>query len=728
MFTHLQIRNKLLLSYSMVFILSMSLGCALIYTIVRNNIANTIEHELKNTTTAILNLVETSAAVSIKNYLRSAAEKNFDIITYYHNQFLSGALPEKTAQKRATDILLSQQIGKSGYIYCLDSDGTVVIHPQIALLDTNVSEFEFVKKQLLRKKGYIEYNWQNPGEDKMRPKALYMLHFKPWDWIISVTCYRKEFKGLVNVDDFKKSVLDIRFAKTGYSFVIDGKGNAVIHPKIQGVNILKAQELPNEFLEEMLLKKTGEMKYQWKNPGEEKARLKLSLYNYLPAYDWIVASSSYMEEIYEPLTLIRNLILAIFCITILMVLILTFTLSASITKPLQTLMLYFEQASSGDFSLRMSKASNDEIGKLATYFNRFMRQLEEYDKKLQKEIGDRKEVEEILRESEERYRSIMEAAADPIIIYDMTGRVIYFNPAFEELFGWPLAICKGKKMDHFVPNENWEETYDMIDTIARGVSLASTETKRFTKSGDIRNVSISGAAYLDRNQQLAGSVIILRDITEKKRLTKRLLDIGDTVRQDIGQDLHDDLCPHLIGISGLATVLQANLEKNHEKNADLAKQIVIYIEEAIDKSKTLSRGLCPVHLVSHGLQSALNDISQRAEFSKNLSCSFVGDDNLVIPDNLVATHLYYIAQEAVNNSVKHSRATNIDMSLSQKNGYIHLMVSDNGQGIQQQDLRDGMGMQIMKYRVNVIGAFLEIITHPGKGTEIHVTMKVPPTL
>ena len=85
--------------------------------------------------------------------------------------------------------------------------------------------------------------------------------------------------------------------------------------------------------------------------------------------------------------------------------------------------------------------------------------------------------------------------------------------------------------------------------------LPITETRR-NQDGDVRTVSISGAAYRDNSHHLVGSVIILRDITETKRLTNLLMDIGDNVRQTIGQDMHDDLCPHLIGIGGLAAVLK----------------------------------------------------------------------------------------------------------------------------------------------------------------------------
>ncbi len=719
----LRIRHKLLLSYSFVFILSMSLGFALIYSIVRKSIEANIESELKNTTTTILNLVKTSAAVSIKNYLRAIAEKNIEIAKFYYTQYEKGALSEKEARTLAAKVLLSQTIGESGYIYCLNSKGDVVVHPQGALMHVNVAQYGFVKEMLRRKKGYMEYDWQNPGESRARPKALYMLYFARWDWIIAVSSYRKEFKGLVRVEDFEKSILSLRFGETGYSFVLDGKGNAVIHPKLQGINLLNQNIYPTHFFKEMLRQKTGELVYSWKNPGEDKPRLKFCIFNYIPEYDWIVGSSSYQEEFFRPLAAINKLFAIIFAVTLLLVLVLTYKISNSITLPLQKLRQHFEKAGFGDFSLRAVDPTSDEIGLLTQYFNRFMGQLSEYSDNLKKQIKVRQEVENTLRESEERYRSVMEAAADPIIIYDIEGRTVYFNPAFSRVFGWTLAECLGQKMDHFVPEENWDETHRMIDTVLSGEMVPATETKRYTKNGNILNVSISGAVYRDRNGQLAGSIIILRDITENKRLTKQLMDIGDQIRQTIGQDLHDDLCPHLIGIAGLTKVLEQNLETISKPNSELAGRIENLLEEATDKARGLARGLCPVHLVSHGLQSALKEIAVNTEQNSGIVCSFSGDERVNFEDNAVATHLYYIAQEAVNNAVKHSGAHHINLSLSRKDGYIHLFITDDGRGIATEGRSGGIGMLIMKYRAGVIGAFMEIKIENGCGSTIHIFRK-----
>lgn len=223
-----RIRHKLLLAYSIVFILSISLGSIFIYLAVRRNIKTTIEGELNNATQAILSLVRASAAVSIKNHLRAVAEKNLELIHHYYEKSVAGVLTRAQAQQQVAELLLSQTIGKSGYIYCMNSAGRVTVHPQNALINSDVSNFKFVKEQLRLKKGYIEYNWKNPGDDQARPKALYMLYFEPWDWIISVSSYRREFMDLVNVEDFRKAVLEMDLGRSGYAFVIDGQGTAVI--------------------------------------------------------------------------------------------------------------------------------------------------------------------------------------------------------------------------------------------------------------------------------------------------------------------------------------------------------------------------------------------------------------------------------------------------------------------------------------------------------------------
>jgi two-component system sensor kinase FixL len=133
------------------------------------------------------------------------------------------------------------------------------------------------------------------------------------------------------------------------------------------------------------------------------------------------------------------------------------------------------------------------------------------------EITQRKRAERALRESEEKYRTVLEACPDPVVVYDMEGKGTYVNPAFTRVFGWTLEEFLGKKLD-YVPDENWPETQMMIDMVKTGKSFSDIESRRYTKEGEVLDVSISAGIYLDSAGVPVGSVNIVRDITDRKRI------------------------------------------------------------------------------------------------------------------------------------------------------------------------------------------------------------------
>ena len=715
----LRVRSKLLLSFLAVFILSVPLAGFTIYSLMRDTLKANLESELKNSTAAILSMVRTSVSVSIKNHLRAVAEKNLEMVTHLYNRYQSGELSESEAKALAAGLLLSQRIGTTGYIACVDSHGTMVVHPKERWVGVDITQYAFVQEMISRKEGYIEqYDWLNPGDSQPQPKALYMTYFAPWDWIINVSSYRREFHQLVNVEDFREAVLGMRYGKTGYAFVTDDSGKIIIHPLLEGIDVLQQTEIPNEPMRSMVAQKNGKIEYVWQNPGDARARKKLVIFNYLPEVEWIVASSSYMDEIYAPLKTLANVIIFAVLASLLLMLFLSFLVSGSITNPLQDLIRHIEKASRGDFSIRMSRRAHDEVGFLADYFNNFMDRLEQYSRSLQTEIEERRQAEEALRVSEEKYRSVMEAAPDPIIVYDMKGRVTYFNSAFKEVFGWDLSECLGRKMDHFVPPENWAETRRGLVDIAAGRQLSSIETRRRTKSGHTIDTSIRGAVYKDRDGRPVGSVIIHRDITELKRLEKELIDTGDRERQMIGSDLHDDLCPHLIGIEGLIRVLKSRLAARQYPERDLADQIEGLMKEAILKTRHLTQGLCPVNLMEHGLSAALQELAIRTKSIFNVPCDIDCRAGIDLKDSNAATHLFYITQEAVHNAVRHGRPKRIRINLDREGDFLHLTVSDDGCGLHEERVGKGMGLRFMAFRAKMIDASLEIQAPSGGGTRV----------
>ena len=720
-FKSLRIRSKLLISYTIVFVMIMGSGGLITFSFLRKTVEANIESELKNSTESLLNIVKTAASVSIKNHLRAVAEKNLEIVQHIYQLHLNGELSEEQAQKRATGIILSQKVGTTGYIACVSSQGIMKVHPR-SPLNVDISEHDFVKEMKRRREGYLEYYWQNPDEATKRPKAMYMTYFKPWDWIITVASYRDEFQSLVNIDDFRDSVLALRFGKTGYSFVTDEHGNIIIHPKIQGINIFENEGFPNEPLRTMIEQKSGKLVYSWKNPDEKVSRKKLVIFNYIPEYRWIVASSSYLDEFNSPVESIKIVILFTAVASLILISPITFWISGLITKPLQGLIQRMNHGIGGQIPEQPPGQSLDEIDQLTYYFNTYTDRLNTYSQSLKAEISDRKEAEEALRISEERYRSVMESAPDPIVVYNMVGQVVYLNPAFSDVFGWTLDECIGKKMDHFVPDENWVETRRGLEMIRAGRTFHSIETQRYTKSGSVIDVSIRGAVYRDRDGNLLGSVITHRDVTELKRLEKELMDIGDRERQKIGQDLHDDLAPHLIGIEGLAKVLKKKIVPFSEEASELTQKITGLLRDAIGKTRQLARGLCPVYLVDHGLESSLRELALNSESMFRIDCDFHCQTPVLVSDHIVATHVFRIAQEAVHNAVRHGKAKNIHIHLIGDNGKMTLKIRDDGCGFPEHLEPTGMGLRIMDFRAKMINGKLDINTIQNGGTEISLEL------
>ncbi|MCP4367580.1 MAG: PAS domain S-box protein, partial [Deltaproteobacteria bacterium] len=138
---------------------------------------------------------------------------------------------------------------------------------------------------------------------------------------------------------------------------------------------------------------------------------------------------------------------------------------------------------------------------------------------VRRELAERKKAETILRQSEERYRLLLESSPDPVVVYDIEGNATYVNPAFEQTFGFSGKELLGRQID-FVPKENWPETKRAIENMMRGEKIQLFETKRLTKDGRLLDVQLSSTLYLSRVGKLTGNIVTLRDISARKKAEK----------------------------------------------------------------------------------------------------------------------------------------------------------------------------------------------------------------
>lgn len=209
------------------------------------------------------------------------------------------------------------------------------------------------------------------------------------------------------------------------------------------------------------------------------------------------------------------------------------------------------------------------------------------------------------------------------------------------------------------------------------------------------------------------------EVHERQRLEKRILEISDREQARIGQDLHDGLCQQLVSTAFSANDLCEKLAAKTRPEADAANRIAALLDDAITQARQLARGLYPVRLETDGLVMALHELVANASSRSGVSCSLVAPDELRLPDEATAIHFYRIAQEAVNNAVKHAQPRNIRIQLSTERNSVRLKVEDDGVGIHAHAHNpDGMGLNIMEYRARMIGGELKVARGAHGGTVV----------
>jgi PAS domain S-box-containing protein len=336
------------------------------------------------------------------------------------------------------------------------------------------------------------------------------------------------------------------------------------------------------------------------------------------------------------------------------------------------------------------------------------------------DITELKRVEEALQEERNVVSAILHTVGALVVVLDPAGRIIRFNRACEQTTGQSFAEVQGKFFwDLCVIPEEAERFKIIVDQIRVGHSAKDYETSWVTRDGGQRLIAWSSTVLPSDDGVPAYIIATGIDITERKRLEKAILEISADEQRRIGQDLHDGLGQHLTGIAFMSKVQEQRLTEKGLPEAAEAARIVGLVNEAINKTRELAHGLLPVVADAQGLMSALRRWAAEVEDLFRISCMFCCDQPVLIDDPSVSTHLYRIAQEAVNNAMRHGQAHKVVISLSSRRGKGTLVIEDDGPGFSESSVnRSGMGLQIMNYRARMIGGTLKIQSGKSQGTAV----------
>jgi signal transduction histidine kinase len=233
-------------------------------------------------------------------------------------------------------------------------------------------------------------------------------------------------------------------------------------------------------------------------------------------------------------------------------------------------------------------------------------------------------------------------------------------------------------------------------------------------------VALVGSALRAKSDIAAERIALLE---HSQRLKREIVNISEAEQRRIGQDLHDGLCQYLAGVTCSASSLRDDLEKLDLRTAvDTADELVTLLQAAVVQTRDLARKLVPAHVSRLGLVLALESLAQSVTRLHGVNCRLRSRINSANLDEYTATHLYRIAQEAINNATRHGKPRNIFLFLNTAGSSIKLRVVDDGGGISESQ-PEGMGLDIMRYRAQLIAGQLTIKRRNGRGTMISCTAK-----
>lgn len=347
-----------------------------------------------------------------------------------------------------------------------------------------------------------------------------------------------------------------------------------------------------------------------------------------------------------------------------------------------------------------------------------------------------------IREKHEHLQAIWNSAFDAIITIDRRGAIETVNRAAERMFGYTSAELVGQNIKLLMPPPHRDEHDSYLqryhETGQERILNTPRELVAMHKDGSIFPIDLS-VTQVDHLGYFTG---IIRDISDRKRLQRHILEVSSEEQRRIGRELHDGTGQELTGLSLTAGALLEMLDALPQSNFDgqanrqLDEVTFMQIRDTVSKINQkltqanrhvheLSHGIMPVQIDSGALQSSLEELAASTHLPPNIACKFDCPRPVNVSDNSTATHLFRIAQEAVNNALRHSRASEIALSLKQCGKEIVLEVQDNGIGIEERysraaDAKEdrGMGMRTMRYRAGIIGGTLQIERRETGGTVV----------
>ena len=295
------------------------------------------------------------------------------------------------------------------------------------------------------------------------------------------------------------------------------------------------------------------------------------------------------------------------------------------------------------------------------------------------------------------------------------------NQAQLDLAGCPEQDYVGRSFAELIGEP--AQAHELLTRLTAKEKIRNLPMTRRRTDGSMQHVLIDANSFL-WDKRFHYFAIFMRDLTDRMNLEREILHISEREHLRIANDLHDGLGQLLVGGVYLAAALMEDFRARSFPETPRLARILEVLNEGVAQTRNLARGLHPVKAEANGLMVALEKLAERTTGLFPIRCTFKCRRPVFLEDNLVATHLFRIAQEAVTNAVKHAKPAIVEISLWQTLTLLNLAVMDDGRGMARGPTDGtGMGLRIMRYRAGMIGGSLSL--RKGETGGLTVICSVP---
>lgn len=322
------------------------------------------------------------------------------------------------------------------------------------------------------------------------------------------------------------------------------------------------------------------------------------------------------------------------------------------------------------------------------------------------------DISRVLRESEDRFRQVCTRIRDVFYMVDAgRSKILYVNPAYEEVWGRTVESLFESPGDLLQSVEETERD-DVVrqhEPLYHGADSVRLEYRIRRPDGTIRWIENRAFPVLDDGGKIYCIAGLARDVTDRKYLERELMNAAENERKRIGRDLHDDLCQRLAAIRFKCEMLAEGIKRGEMPEVSKATELSRFVAEAAALCRAVARTLVPVDLAGEGLMVALDRLVKTVEALHEVPCFFYCPDTVMVESTNAAVHLYRIAQEFLNNAIRHGRPSRVDVRLEMNADFVRIEVVNDGQMFADPGpLSHGMGLKILHFRADAIGATLRI--------------------